>query len=447
MGLIFGSSGIRGKYPATVNPAVAFELGKLLPETLGQTVALGRDPRHSGSVLKAAFVAGALQSGARILDFDLVPTPVIAYETRSQKASAGVMITASHNPPEYNGFKIFDSRGEALKDESYLVKAKGARARPPLRIPIGGMVENRHPHLYTSMASQIRLERKWKVVLDPGNGAACFLCATVYGELLDRVTLINSIPDGSFAARGAEPTDKSEKMLATMVMETKADAGIAFDADGDRMFVVDEKGARPLQDRVLGCYVSYLSRRSKGPFLVPLDASMAIDEVAGEHGARIIRGPVGDALLLQEMKKRGARFAGEPSGAWIHLDHNSTPDGILSGLLFLRCIEITGGTVSKGIEAVPQYSMIRQSVRYSEKLTPTKVDSLERGLVGILGKDSSTSTQFGLRISTEQSWILVRQSGTEPVIRVTGESKKQLEVERIMRETLRLLRRVMKSRT
>jgi len=124
MNLRFGSSGIRGKYPETVNPAVAFELGKLLPKTLGGTVALGRDPRHSGQVLKAAFVASALQSGARVLDYDMVPTPAIAYETKFHRASAGVVITASHNPPEYNGFKIFDSTGEALKDERSLFKAK-----------------------------------------------------------------------------------------------------------------------------------------------------------------------------------------------------------------------------------------------------------------------------------------------------------------------------------
>jgi len=446
MNLRFGSSGIRGKYPETVNPAVAFELGKLLPKTLGGTVALGRDPRHSGQVLKAAFVASALQSGARVLDYDMVPTPAIAYETKFHRASAGVVITASHNPPEYNGFKIFDSTGEALKDERSLFKAKVHGAKPLGKTPFAGVVQNRQPHSYVDMITQIRLERKWRVVLDPGNGAASLLGPRVYRELLGGVTSINSVPDGSFTARGSEPTEKSEKTLSATVVETRADAGIAFDGDGDRMFIVDEKGNRPLQDRVLASYISFLSRRSKGPFLVPLDASMAIDEVAEQHGARLVRGPVGDALLLQEMKKCGAKFAGEPSGAWIHYDHNSTPDGILSGLLFLKSVEEMGGPVSKGIEAVPQYSMIRHSVRYPPRLTRTKVESLARGLRRVLGTDSSTSIRFGLRVSTEQSWILVRESGTEPVIRVTGESKKSSEGLRVMRESLRLLRRVLKSR-
>jgi len=131
MNLRFGSSGIRGKYPETVNPAVAFELGKLLPKTLGGTVALGRDPRHSGQVLKAAFVASALQSGARVLDYDMVPTPAIAYETKFHRASAGVVITASHNPPEYNGFKIFDSTGRGPQRREEPIQSQGARGKTP----------------------------------------------------------------------------------------------------------------------------------------------------------------------------------------------------------------------------------------------------------------------------------------------------------------------------
>jgi phosphoglucosamine mutase len=297
------------------------------------------------------------------------------------------------------------------------------------------------------MLSKNRFERKWRVILDPGNGAACQLSSRIYGELLDGVSSINSVPDGSFRARGSEPTAKNERALGIAVVETGADAGIAFDGDGDRMFIVDEKGNRPLQDRVLAAYISFLSAQSKGPFLVPLDASMAIEDVSESHEARIIRGPVGDALLLREMKRSGARFAGEPSGAWIHYDHNPTPDGMLSGLLFLKSVERQRKTVSKTIESVPQYTMIRQSIGYSKKLTRAKLVSLERGLQRLLGRDSSTSTRFGLRVSTAQSWILVRESGTEPVIRVTGESKQPSETLRLMRESLRLLRNVLKSRT
>ena len=445
MNLRFGSSGIRGKYPDRVNTDVAFELGRLLPEALGRIIALGRDPRLSGFVLKAAFVSSALESGARILDYDLVPTPALAYETRSQKAAAGVMITASHNPPEYNGFKIFDSAGEALKDESKLGR-KRKSTNKTTQIPFSGKVETRQPHAYVDMISQIGFKRQWKIVMDPGNGATCGIAPTIYRELLGNVTAINSIPDGAFAARGSEPTERSTRMLAKVVVATGSDAGIAFDGDGDRMVVVDEKGICPLQDRVLGAYISFLARRSKGPFLIPLDASMAIDKMAEKHGAKLVRGPVGDALLLQEMKRWKGKFAGEPSGAWIHYEFNSCPDGILSGLLFLKSVEEMGESVSETMSSIPQYHMTRRSVRYADRLTRGKIDSVASGLRKIIGKDSSTNMRFGLRISSDKSWILVRESGTEPVIRVTGESKDPSEARRIMKETLRLLRRVL-SRT
>ncbi len=446
MSLRFGSSGIRGRYPESVSPSTAFELGRLLPQTLGHTIVLGRDPRLSGPVLRAGFIASALQSGARILDYDLVPTPAVAYETRIQKASGGLMITASHNPPEYNGFKIFDSSGEALGDESSIAGQK-LGAKPSEKFPLIGRVEKCQPQSYMKMLWQMTFGKRWTVVLDPGNGAACKVSSTVYRELLDKVTSINSTPNGFFPARGPEPTEKSEKMLSTLVVQTKADVGIAFDGDGDRMFVVDENGACPLQDRVLASFIAFLSRGSNGPFLVPLDASMVVDEVANQHGAQLVRGPVGDALLLQEMKKSGAKFAGEPSGAWIHYDNNPTPDGILSGLLFLKAVEETGVSVSKFVESVPQYSMRRQSVRYTGNLAKTENDSLANGLCKILGRDSAVNTKFGLRVSTDRSWMLIRSSGTEPVIRVTGESKDPGEGRRVMEETLRLLRRVLKGRS
>jgi phosphomannomutase len=210
------------------------------------------------------------------------------------------------------------------------------------------------------------------------------------------------------------------------------------------MYVVDEKGVCPLQDRILASYIAFLAKKSKGPFVVPLDASMVVDEIAEKTGARIVRGPVGDAKLLREAKRLNANFAGEPSGAWIHRDYNSTPDGLLSGLLFLKAAENLGLRVSEMVKDVPEYHMIREGMKYTGKLTQSKFSKMATGLKKILGKNSSIETKFGLRVSTETAWVLVRDSGTEPVIRVTGESKDRSEATRVMRETLRLLRHVLK---
>jgi phosphomannomutase len=229
-----------------------------------------------------------------------------------------------------------------------------------------------------------------------------------------------------------------------MVVATSFDAGIAFDGDADRMYIADENGSCPLQDRILASYIAFLAKRSKGPFVVPLDASMVVDEIAEKTGAKLVRGPVGDAKLLREAKRLGANFAGEPSGAWIHRDYNSCPDGPLSGLLFLKAAETLGLRISEMVRDVPEYYMIREGMSYTGKLSGGKFSRLASGLKKILGKNSSVETKFGLRVSTDNAWVLVRDSGTEPVIRVTGESKDRSEATRVMRDTLRLLRQVLK---
>jgi phosphoglucosamine mutase len=227
------------------------------------------------------------------------------------------------------------------------------------------------------------------------------------------------------------------------VAAAKADAGVAFDGDGDRVYIIDEKGNCPLQDRVLGSYITCLARSSKGPFLVPVDASMAIEEAAVKYGARLMRGPVGDAKLLVEMKRVGASFAGEPSGAWIHGEYNLCPDGILSGLLYLKQLETLDLSVSEAVNEIPEYFMVRKSLGLGRKMSSSSIARLSRELENPIGKDSTVETKFGVRVSSDDSWVLVRESGTEPVIRITAESKERSKANRIMKETLSLVKRVL----
>jgi phosphoglucosamine mutase len=443
LNLEFGSSGIRGKYPETVNSTVGFELGRLIPRIMGEQLTLGNDPRFSGPVLKASFVSTALENGAKIEDYGLIPTPALAYQTKALGRSAGLMITASHNPPEYNGFKVFNKFGEALDDETRLSLSKQRKVDYRGN---SSKIESANPREYKELLLKVKFRKRWKVVLDLGNGASSRLAPGIYREILDKVTTINSFPDGGFPGRGSEPTRRSVQTLGKRVVETHADAGVAFDGDADRMYVVDEKGVCPLQDRILASYIAFLAKRSKGPFVIPLDSSMVVDEIAEENNAKLVRGPVGDAMLLREAKRLNADFAGEPSGAWIHRDYNSCPDGPLSGLLFLKATESLGLSVSEMIQSIPEYHMIRESLHHNDKLSRNTISILGSRLRKILGRNSSVETKFGLRVNTESAWVLVRDSGTEPVIRVTGESRDRAEAARIVRETLRTLRRVLRKR-
>lgn len=418
---------------------MAFELGKTLTASLGPMLSLGTDPRSSGPALRAAFLSSALESGAEVTDYGLMPTPALAYQTSHSGSDGGVVITASHNPKEYNGFKIFNSRGEALDDSATL--APSSSLKKSNERPTAGDVRSGEPHEYVRMLSKIQLERKWRVVLDPGNGATGGVAASVYEDAVGKATFINSHPDGNYSGRGPEPTRDSVSLLRTVVSESHADIGIAFDGDGDRFYVVDEKGDCPLQDRILASYISFLSQQSKGPFLVPVDASMVVDDAVSSHGAKLMRGPVGDAKLLAEMKREGLSFAGEPSGAWIHGEFHPCPDGLLSGLLYLRELERSGLTVSRSLAEIPEYRMIRKSISVPNSVGGLNVTRLSRELEELVGKDSHTDSRFGIRVSSEESWVLVRESGTEPVLRVTVESKSPAEADRILKEALLLINR------
>lgn len=406
---------------------------------------MGGDPRYSGPVLRAAFLASALESGAVVTEYGLVPTPALAYQTAHTGQDGGVMITASHNPIEYNGFKIFNSQGESIEDSDSLASSKPEVGNGETLQT--GKVRSGNPALYGQMLSTVRLQKKWRVILDPGNGATGRLAAEIYGDVVGKATAINSQPDGKYPGRGPEPTRESVALLGRVVSESKADLGIAFDGDGDRFYVVDEKGSCPLQDRILASYLSFLAKESKGPFLVPVDASMAVDEAVSKYGGKVIRGPVGDAKLFAEMKREGLMFAGEPSGAWIHGQFHPCPDGLLSGLLYLRELERAGVTVSAAMQDVPEYFMIRKSVSVTNNLSNLGINILSRDLEKIVGKDSYTDSRFGLRVRSEESWALIRQSGTEPVLRVTAESKNSGEVDRIVKETLSLISRAFKGQT
>ena len=152
---------------------------------------------------------------------------------------------------------------------------------------------------------------------------------------------------------------------------------------------------------------------------------------------------MGDAKLLVEMKKLGAPFAGEPSGAWIHGEYNLCPDGILSGLLYLKQLETLDLSVSEAVSEIPEYFMVRKSVSVKEKMSSSSAKSLSKELEKVIGKDSTTETKFGVRVSSDDSWVLVRESGTEPVIRITTESKQRSKANRIMKETLSLVKRIL----
>ena len=274
-------------------------------------------------MLEDALVSGLLSSGTDVFLAGIVPTPVLAYATKALGADAGFMLTASHNPPQYNGIKVFkgDSLSYTDEDQDAVEKnvVEGTFALADWR-SLGKTTPIDASQVYMEMALKaVALKRQWQIVVDPGCGATFDVAPAMLKAMGCKVTALNAHPDGYFPARKSEPTAESLKDLANVVKTLGADAGIAFDGDGDRVAFVDEKGAFVNFDRSLAAYAAYALKRSGGGTVVTnVEASMCVETMAQAQGGKVIRTKVGDIYISEVIKQSDAVFGGEPCGAWVH---------------------------------------------------------------------------------------------------------------------------------
>jgi phosphoglucosamine mutase len=239
-----------------------------------------------------------------------------------------------------------------------------------------------------------------------------------------KVTALNAQPDGYFPARKSEPTAESLKDLADVVKALGADAGIAFDGDGDRVAFVDEKGAFVSFDRSLAAYAAYALKQSGGGTVVTnVEASMCVETMAQPQGGRVIRTKVGDIYVSEAIKQSGAVFGGEPCGAWVHPQSHYCPDGPLSAALMLKAMEEENKTLSQFISAVPEYITRRENITATNERKYKAVTKIGTALKTEFPDYTDFSTVDGVRLALKQGWLLVRASGTEPLIRLTVESE------------------------
>lgn len=386
-------------------------------------VAVARDTRTSSYMLEKALVSGLLSTGCSVYLLGIAPTPALAFTTREVGARYGVMITASHNPPEYNGIKVFNSFGEALGREEEekveeLVYAKKVRRASWAEL---GRVNEQSISGYLDMLVEEGAELDGaKLVVDPANGAASAVAPEAFSRMGCKVFSVNAFFDGFFPGRKPEPDRHSLKYLEKVVFKWGADAAIAFDGDADRVAVIDECGRFVDPDRLLAAYAAYVC--GGGVVVVPVDASMCIDRYVASRGGRVVRCPVGDVNVLREIRRAGAVFGGEPSGAWIHPDKNPCPDGILSAVRILKASISRGISISEFVADVPSYPIQRSKVRCSDELKPRVMERLKKALPEAIGPPKKVLELDGVWVKVEEGWVLVRPSGTEPILRITAEA-------------------------
>jgi phosphoglucosamine mutase len=447
---LFGSSGVRGLVNVDLTPILAAKIGlAVVTFSKAKKVLAARDTRVSGLMLENALVSGLLAAGANVTCSDVVPTPVLAFLTKKLNADAGVMITASHNPPEYNGIKIFDNDGLAYDEESQnkieRIIDRGSFSLAEWR-NIGQATCTDESSLYFEMmAKSVKLEKKWHLVVDPGCGATYSLAPAVFKKLGCRLLAVNAQPDGFFPARSSEPNPDSLKPLAKIVKRLGVDMGIAYDGDGDRVAFIDEKGNFADFDRSLAAYAAHVVKKNGGGTVATnVEASMCVEKMVEAQGGRVIRTKVGDIYISEAVKRHTTVFGGEPCGAWIHPKFHYCPDGILSSILLLKALEDEGKRLSEFIAETPQYATVRENIHCSNKIKHAVVEEAGEDLKTVFPSYKEFSTVDGARLTIRNGWILVRASGTEPVIRLTAEGETLRAAKNIVGKGAALVRKLVK---
>ena len=438
MARLFGSSGVRGLVNIDLTPALACKVGLAVASHVKAGKALvARDTRVSGSMIEDALVSGLLAGGVRVSLVGAVPTPVLAYATMLLKADVGFMLTASHNPPQYNGIKIFDGDSLSYTDERQnaveKIIADGSFVMADWR-EIGAVSSVNVSHFYFEMVRKTTaLRKQWRVVVDPGCGATFDVGPEVLKAAGCRVTALNAQPDGFFPARSSEPTAESLKDLARVVKAFGADVGVAFDGDGDRVAFVDEEGNFVDFDRLLAAYAVYALKPAGGGTVVTnVEASMYVEKMAEKFGGKVVRTRVGDVYVSEAIKRYDAVFGGEPCGAWVHPRFHYCPDGPLSAVLLLKALEEEGKSLRGFVAEVPEYMTLRENIVCGNDFKREAVAKIEKSLKSAFPEYTDFSTVDGVRLSLRNGWLLIRASGTEPLIRLTVEGESLKEAKDIM---------------
>ncbi len=439
---LFGTSGIRGVANREVDPLLAMKVGLGLARLVGSSgrVVVGRDTRTSGGMLESALLSGLLSGGCTAVRVGTVPTPVLAFATRRWRAKAGVMITASHNPPEYNGLKCWDGEGAAFTPEreqeleGEMGRGGGVEWR---RV---GRTEERDPvgEYLRWVLDRFPLRGGHRVAVDCGNGAASRVTPFLLREGGCTVLSLNGFPSGGFPGRGPEPSPASLSDLSALVVSGGAELGFAHDGDADRIAVVDDRGRFVQPDRLLALVASHLVGRGER-VVTTVDASRVVEEWVERKGGKVVRTKVGDVSVARALREGGGKFGGEPSGAWIFPEAHLAPDGPLAAVMVLRMLEEEGRRLSELLEEVPSYPLLREKLPCSPAEGEEKMERLRRGYARLRGVTGAEEVD-GLRISFEEgSWVLVRPSGTEPCLRLTCEAREEGEARRRMKEVLSLI--------
>ncbi|MED4534196.1 phosphoglucosamine mutase [Metabacillus fastidiosus] len=429
MGKYFGTDGVRGVANSELTPELAFKIGRFGGYVLTKNkekpkVIIGRDTRISGHMLEGALVAGLLSIGAEVMRLGVISTPGVAYLTKALGAEAGVMISASHNPVQDNGIKFFGPDGFKLSDEEELeIEQLMDKEQDELPRPVGADIGQVNDYFeggqkYLQFLKQTVDEEFTgiHVALDCAHGATSSLATHLFADLDADVSTMGTSPNGLNINDGVGSTHP--EALAAFLREKGADVGLAFDGDGDRLIAVDEKGTVVDGDQIMYICAKYfkeVGRLNDDTVVSTVMSNLGFYKALEVQQIKSIPTAVGDRYVVEEMKKNNYNLGGEQSGHIIFLDYNTTGDGLLTALQIVNIMKVTGKTLSELAGEMKKYPQLLINVKVTDK---NKVSENEKvkAVIEEVEKEMSGNGR-----------ILVRPSGTEPLVRVMAEAPTEEE--------------------
>lgn len=449
--LIISVSGVRGTVGSALDPSLltrfATAFGTLVE---GQPVVVGRDTRASGPMAHHAILAGLIATGCKVIDVGVCPTPTVLFISKALNAGGSLVITASHNPIDWNGIEFASESGRLLSE--------------PERTRLMEIYESRDFHLATwdkqgsvkvidtAIDQHIAgvLSCDWvvrdqiqshglKVVIDCGNGAGSVISPHLLRALGCEVVELNCVPDGYFP-RPAEPTPDALNRLCEVVKSEGADLGLAHDGDADRLVLVTEEGTPLSSEYTFALAADFLLNKRKGDIVATVSTSRMLDDVAGRHGVKLHRTPVGVGYVVEKMRETGAVIGGEGTGGVIYPELQYTTDGIASIAAIVQLLaESNESTVSDVIAAIPSYAICKERLEVPSQHIANAVLQLAIETY----TDETLDLADGVKRVWEDRWVNIRKSGTEPVIRVFSEALTFEEAQELCNSTLDTLKSLM----
>jgi len=446
---LFGTSGIRGVVNQDLSPdfcrRLALAIGTTLPQS--STVCIATDTRISRDVIKEAITAGLLSCGINVVDLGILPTPALALLTRESGFAAGIMVTASHNPPEFNGIKLFteNSLGYSQVQEAEIEKIY---LNQKFRQGKGGGLEQaqdmkqRYLSFIKGKLSLPGFNHQLKVVVDPGNGAASKFASDIFVQMGLDVIPINDEQNGLFPGRSPEPKEDTLQSTVNFLKQHNADLAICFDGDADRVVFCDKEGFLGFNEPIAFISRLVVKKTGRKKIATTVETGTLLDLAVKDLGVEVVRGRVGDVAVAHLAQELDAALGVEQVGVYIIPEAGYYPDSIFASLILLSQLS-DAGEIRQFFQGIPRLFFEKAKVFCPDELKELAMAQVKEKAQ--LFAPDEINTLDGLRLEFPDSWMLIRASGTEPVIRVISESTSQTQTAELISKGKKIVQSLMEA--